>query len=104
MLDALTEYQSFNYKFLPSRSYYSYPFAFENYDDFPLSKYAGRLLIVNLRNGNKSPAGEISGHWRPGIMQVSDYYTEALLPHLKENPDRFMELWSNNGIYVYRIF
>jgi hypothetical protein len=103
VIDALTRYNSYNYKFLPSKTYYRRPFAFENYDDFPLSIYSNQLIVVNRRDGGPSLAGEISGHWHRDILRVSDYYPDGLLPHLEENPDRFEKLWSADRISVYRI-
>jgi hypothetical protein len=103
VIDALTRYNSYNYKFLPSKTYYRRPFAFENYDDFPLSIYSNQLIVVNARDGGPSLAGEISGHWHRDILRVSDYYPDGLLPHLEENPDRFEKLWSADRISVYRI-
>lgn len=103
MLNSLTLHYSYNYKFIPSSAYYRNSFVFDSYDDFPLSKYSGRLLIINTRNGGKSRSGELSGHWHKDILKVSDYYPENLLEHLEEHPNRFEKRWSADRISVYYI-
>jgi hypothetical protein len=59
--------------------------------------------IVNLRNGNESDTGERSGHWHRQVLRVTEYYSDKLLPHLQEHPDRFKKLWSSSDIFIYRI-
>ena len=103
LLRSLTGHRSYNYKFIPSRSYYQHPFSFESYDDFPLSRYSGQVIVVNLRNGGESVAGEKSGHWNRHVLRVSDYYSDKLLPHLQKHPDRFEKIWSSSEIFIYRI-
>jgi hypothetical protein len=103
VINAFTRYRSYGYKFLPTRNYYRRPFAFETYEDFPLSDYSNQLIIVNTRDGGPSTTGERSGHWHRDVLRVSDYYPDALLPHLEGNPDRFEKLWSADRIQVYRI-
>ena len=103
LIGSFTRHRSYNYKFIPSSRYYRNPFSFESYDDFPLSRYAGQIIIVNLRNGNESDAGERSGHWHRQVLRVTDYYSDKLLPHLQAHSDRFKKLWSSSDIYIYRI-
>ncbi len=103
MLRAFSHFRGYNLKFIPSPYYYRYQFSFDSYDRFPLSKYAGKLIIVNNRNGGKSSASAIARHWHEDILRLTDYYTPELSYHLESNPDRFEQLWSADKISVYLI-
>jgi hypothetical protein len=103
MVTAFTRHQTFQYKFLPSRAYYRYPFVFDSYDQFPLSRYSGMLLVVNNRNGGPSRTGELSNHWHKDVLRISDYYSQELTTHLESYPDKFKKLWSQNRVSVYLI-
>ena len=103
MISAFTPHQTYQYKFFPDRTYYNRPFLFDNYDQFPLSKYDGKLLVINYRNGDPSRTGELSHHWHKDVLRLSDYYSTALVVHLETNPDRFEKLWSRDRISIYLI-
>ena len=104
MLAAFTRHRTYQYKFLPNAKYYRRPFLFDSYADFPLSKYGGKLILVNLRNGAPSRTGELSNHWHREILRVEDYYSDALVEHLESHPDHFEKLWSQDRISVYRVY
>ncbi len=103
LIAAFTHHRSYNYKFLPSLGYYRNTFVFDDYEDFPLSRYSGKLIIVNMRNGADSLSGELSGHWHKNVLRISDYYPQNLLDHLENNPDKFEQQWQNNNIRIYYI-
>jgi hypothetical protein len=103
MISAFTPHRTFQYKFLTGRWYDERPFLFDNYDQFPLSEYNGKLLVVNNRNGDPSRTGELSHHWHKDVLRLSDYYSTALVVHLETNPDRFEKLWSRDRISIYLI-
>ncbi len=63
VIDALTRYNSYNYKFLPSKTYYRRPFAFENYDDFP--------PVEILEPANRGEQRETVGRVQPGKYPVT---------------------------------
>ena len=99
-VSALTKHHSPRYKFFKLR--YKH-LSFDSYDDKPLAKYKNWLVIVNLRDGGHSRTGELSRHWSADVLKVSRQYTPQLIAHLKDNPNRFKELWSTQDIKVYRI-
>ena len=103
VISALTPHHTFRYKFFASELYHAFPFVFEHYDDLPLGRYRGWLLVINKREGNNSRTGSISRHWPEDIMKVSKYYPENLLSHLKDNPELYELVWGQNRISVYRI-
>lgn len=103
MIGAFTKFESYNYKFIPSRAYYQNQFSLADYTNFPLEKYQGKLLIVNNRTGDVSPTGKHSKHWDENVLRLTDYYTPELSEHLENNPDRFNLLWSANKIAVYLV-
>lgn len=103
VISALTQHRTFRYKFFASQLYHAFPFVFDDYDDMPLARYRDWLLVINKRNGAKSMTGLISQHWPEDIMQVSEYYPEKLLDHLKSHPELFDLVWQQNGISIYRI-
>ena len=103
IVSALTPHQTFRHKFYASEYYQAFPFAFEDYSDFPLSRYRGWLLVVNLRDGGHSQAGEISGHWPEDILKVSEYYPSNLLQHLRMHKNNFETVWQTDDITIYRV-
>ena len=103
LLSALTGHRTFRYKFFADELYHAFPFVFDSYDDNPLSRYRGWLLVVNLRDGATSETGRRSGHWPAQILQVSRYYPAALRKHLADHPERFETIWAVQDIKVYRI-
>lgn len=103
VVSGLTQHHTFRYKFLASEQYQAFRFAFDNYDNKPLSRYRDWLLVVNQRDGAPSQTGRRTRHWPEDIMVVSQYYPDALLDHLEANPVQFELLWSANRISVYRI-
>lgn len=79
-------------------------FTFVSYEDSPLKRYEGYLLIVNQRHVANSRVGKLSNHWQENHWDLRKYYfTPTLLSHLANNPDRFQLLWSNNEVSVYEI-
>ena len=69
----------------------------------PFSNYKNQYLIINLRNGQISDHGKLSQHWPEDILNVSTYYSKALLHFIKQNPEEFSKLWEKNGITIYLI-
>jgi hypothetical protein len=103
LISAFTPHRTYQYKFLPNQTYYNRPFLFDDYSQFPLSKYQGKLLVVNNRNGDPSKTGESSNHWHKDVLRLSDYYSAALVDHVDTNPDRFEMMWSRDRISIYLI-
>jgi len=99
-VSALTKHHSPRYKFFKLR--YK-QFNFDSYEDKPLAKYKNWLVIVNQRDGGHSRTGELSRHWSADVLKVSRHYKPQLITHLKDNPNRFKELWATEDIKVYRI-
>ncbi len=101
VLSGLSKHRTYQYKFFSKNSR---QFNFPHYDDAPLKKYAGWLLVVNDRNGGDSETGEISRHWPKHILKTADFYSDALRAHIIKNPEqRFELLWERDNIYVYKI-
>jgi len=77
----------------------------DNYDQKPLEKYKGGLILVNSRNHKVSKVGKLSGHWSENILNVKQFYSSDLLNHLHANPKRFKLLWESKhkDIHVYKI-
>ena len=103
VISALTPHRTFRHKFIRNAAYHHNTFVFDSYDDFPLSKYKGWLMIVNLREGGHSVSGERARHWPAHVMQTSLFYPDNLLPHLQSNPERFELLWQADQIQIYKI-
>lgn len=61
-------------------------------------------LVVNRRNGNFSQNGFLSGHW-PGdsLMRFASFYPEDFFLFIKQHPELFKEIWSQDQIRVYDI-
>ena len=102
-IEALTRHRANQYKFLPDGNYHRNTFVFDSYDEFPLSKYSGKLLVINLRDGGPGRTGELSGHWHRNVLSVSEYYPQKLIEHLEAYPDRFKKRWSADDITIYYI-
>ncbi len=100
MIGALTIHNAPRYKFT-QRQHIN--INHEDYSNNPLARYKGSLLIINLRNGERSESGRLSGHWPQDILTISPYYSQQLRQHIADNPDRFSELWHAEDIRVYRI-
>ncbi len=103
VISALTPHRTFRYKFFASQIYHAFPFVFDSYDDFPLSRYRDWIIVVNQRDGAASVSGRASEHWPEDIMKVSKYYPDNLIAHLGAHPDLFDLIWNQNDISVYRI-
>ena len=99
----MTDHDAYNYKFFSGIGYGDHPFVFPDYADQPLSRYPGRLLIVNQRDGAYSRIGELSNHWYPDVLEVSRHYPEALLAHLRAESSPHELLWSRDRVAVYRL-
>jgi len=61
------------------------------------------LIVINLRNGNLSETGRISGHWWDDILTVDKHYPRGLRTFLKDSPKDFQMLWSSDRIEVYQV-
>jgi len=103
VISALTPHRTFRYRFFASQIYHAFPFVFDSYDDFPLSRYRDWIIVVNQRDGAASASGRASRHWPEDIMKVSKYYPDNLIAHLGAHPDLFDRIWNQNDISVYRI-
>jgi hypothetical protein len=102
MVTAMTRHASPRYKF--HRAWGGYVnFHFEEYSNHPFDRYAGRLLIINRRNGAMSETGRLARHWPENILQVSNYYQTDLLLYIESQPERFKLLWEQDRIRIYDI-
>ena len=102
VISGLTRHHSWRGKFHETKNYRK--FTFDDYDDNPLSKYKGYLLIVNKRTNKLSTTGKLSGHWDQfQLSSIKQYYPDQLLKHLENFDDKFQSLWKNNSISVYLI-
>lgn len=101
MISALTKHNSPRKKFHRIWGYVE--FNFDDYNDHPLDRYQGFMLVINKRDGALSLNGKLARHWPEKILNVSSYYSDALEPYLVSHPERFAMLWEHDGIKVYRI-
>jgi hypothetical protein len=103
MVTALSRHTSPRYKF--HRVWGGYVnYDLEDYSNHPFDRYAGRLLIINRRNGAMSDTGRLARHWPEGILQLDSYYeNEKLDEYIVSQPERFELLWGENRIRVFRI-
>ena len=60
-----------------------------------------KLLIVNLRDGDQSQNGRLSGHWPEDILSVSN--PNDLRSFLSSRPADFELMWEKDRIWVYKI-
>lgn len=102
LVAAMTHHQSPRRKFFIDYKYNH--FSFLQYDENTLKKYQSYLMLVNKREQALSNIGSLSGHWPENqLRQIHSYYPPALIEHIADDPKSFEQLWSNNGIAVYRI-
>jgi len=102
MTSALSPHYSARRKFFRSPNYAH--FTFDHYDNNPLDKYSGYLLIVNQREKHSSVVGKASNHWaEEQWASINHYYPAHLLKHLRSRTKKFEKLWSENGVSVYQI-
>ncbi|MDC0948345.1 hypothetical protein OAS86_03230 [Gammaproteobacteria bacterium] len=99
----VAEHRHSGYKFLAGGNFRY--FLHDTYEDHPLDRYRGHLLIVNLRDGEISPRAAAARHWRPRDLQPSLWFPTRLLDYVSREGERFQRLWrSDDGkIIVYRI-
>ena len=69
----------------------------------PFAAFQGYYLVINLRDGANSQHGELSQHWSPTVLKVSNYYSPALLNHIRANKEQFILEWHNDDVWLYRI-
>ena len=69
----------------------------------PFAAFQGHYLVINLRDGANSKQGELSQHWSPTVLNVSNYYSQALLDHIRVNKQQFILEWHNDDVWLYRI-
>ena len=69
----------------------------------PFAAFQGHYLVINLRDGANSQHGELSQHWSPTVLNVSNYYSQALLNHIRANKEQFILEWHNDDVWLYRI-
>jgi hypothetical protein len=110
LTDPLTGYmvrgftkQNFNgHRFRKDNTFIEYNF--DNYQNNPLQQHAGKYLIINLRDGNESKIGKLTGHWPKEELTISRYYSKALIDHIN-NTNMFELKWKSvDGlITVYMI-
>lgn len=101
LVTGLTQHESNRYKFTKFRHN---PINFLDYSNQPLSAYGGGLLIINLREGERSQNGRVSGHWPEDILKLKNEYSPLLLEHIKNNPTSFPLIWRNDDISIYEIY
>jgi len=102
VVSGLTRHVSYRHKFHRRRGYVEFNHA--DYAGHPLDAHAGKLLIINQRDGEVSQHGAMARHWPDHILKVSNYYyAEGLEPYLQGHPERFELLWEEDRIRVYRI-
>ena len=81
-------------------------FHFEDYDDAPLDKYTGKLLVVNQRtiNNGNSFVGAVTRHWPTDLFQrITPFYPKVLLEYLQDNPAKFELLFQSQDVKIYLI-
>lgn len=102
VISGMTHHHSYRYKFFP-RSYLN--FSFDDYTNLPLRKHKGKLLLFNSRSEARSDVGALARHWPETILDVSQYYPEALTAHLESNPIMFSLLWESKkgDMRLYKI-
>jgi len=78
---------------------------YDSYEESPLLKQAGKLIVVNQRESHPSEVGRLSAHWGENVLNTAAYYKETLLSHLDSNPQSFKLIWKSesNDIKVYSI-
>lgn len=101
LLTALTKHINYRFKFLPPIDDYAY--IFDHYDQDSFNHQAGRLMIVNLRDGGMSQTGAISRHWPADVLKMKQYYPDNLLSFIDKNPQIFKPVWSQDRITIYQI-
>lgn len=101
IIDPITQHENHRYKFLSG--YMRDKYLFDDYSDFPLNRYKGSLLIINLREGALSENGRTSRHWPENVLKTKQYYNEALLKHIRQNPDIFNTIFRRNNVSIYYI-
>jgi len=75
----------------------------EFYTQSSFKDYLGWLIVVNLRDGEASKIGKLSGHWPQDILNVSSQYSDRLIKFLENPPNHIRTIWSRNRITVYEI-
>lgn len=102
MLSAMTKHYSPRRKFFRDHKFIH--FSFNDYNDKPLDRHSGKLLVANSRPKSKSQVGELSNHWQADQWLTSRYYyPNALIEHLENRTEKFEMIWSNNQITIYKI-
>jgi hypothetical protein len=78
-------------------------------------EHEGWLLVVNLRLGDPSLNGSLSGHWDEGVLDTREYYSKGFLnwvertekaslaDNLEEGYTYLTKLWQKDGIIAYKI-
>jgi len=102
VVSGMTHHHSYRHKFLPRRYI---KFSFDDYNDLPLRKHKGKLVLINQRFGSYSKVGELSRHWSENVLNVERYYPQVLLEHLQANNNRFSLLWESaeKDMRLYKI-
>lgn len=90
---------------VPNRNSSSYfPKHNENYEaDIKYSDFTNHLLVINKRDGLMTTSSDIAGHWARNILKISSLYPKDIDLFIRNNPNLFSLIWSNNSIYVYEI-
>ena len=101
LITALTKHDNRRYKFHTRRM--RDPYIFESYTDHPLKKYSGKLLIINQREGMSTNTANVSRHWNPRALKLTEYYSDTLLSHIEKQSQHFEILWEAHDIKIYRI-
>lgn len=102
MISGLTKHFSERKKFFRNSKFKR--FSYYEYDKNTLTAYKDHLLIVNLREKGLSEIGALSQHWRQNEWTETEYYyPQSLIDHLNQNPAIAQQLWSQNGVAVYRL-
>jgi hypothetical protein len=99
--NALTDNRNRGFKFYASEQRFRLDKAVYSRSDF---LHMGRwLLVINKRSGRDSVNGRLSGHWPADVMDLEQYYSPELERFVADNPDLFVEVWSQDRISVYEI-
>lgn len=100
IISGLTNHYSPRYKFFNKNNI---KLNFNEYNEHPLSDYAGWLIVTNQRDGGKSVTGRFSGHWPEDILKIKQYYNPSLMAELSNRPDRYEKIWGQNHVTIYKI-
>ena len=75
----------------------------DSYEIADIRPYHDWLLIINMKDGEKSWTGKIGKHWSQRAMKTRLFYSENFLRLVDEHPQNFELLWDQQTQKIYRI-